>query len=207
MKLQRTTTAPAETVLQAIQNHVNKKFPKVETKRDNNTITLSKKVLWQKQQATFTVENNHLEAEGETLESQKWIHHTIGAIDNHIHDHGWKEAATTHNTISTKNNLASRNRIIEELAQDETVKIAVSGLTLKKRVILTVTDKRAILTSDSPLGTKTSTQTIPLDKISSVKSGSGTTKGYVEIVTSNETIKVDDVLRQEVEALAGVLSR
>ena len=46
-----------------------------------------------------------------------------------------------------------------------------------------------------------------MDKISSVKSGSGITKGYVEIVTSNETIKVDDVLRQEVEALAGVLGQ
>lgn len=205
MKLQRTITAPAETVLQAIQDHAGKKFPKVETTLRGNTVTFTRKVLWQKQQATFTIDGDKLTAEGETVDAQKWINHTLGAIDNLLYDHGWSEAAEKHDTKTTRGNLLYRNRVMQELKEGETIRIAVAGVFNKGRVILTVTDQRVILTSDTLAGIKTHTQTIPLDKISSVNSGSGAITGYVEVITSNETLRIEGVIRQEAEAVAKVL--
>lgn len=206
MKIQRTILTPTDHVLAAIEDHGRKKFPKVEISRAGNTVVFFRKSMWQKQQATFTVDGHVLTAEGDVMDAQKWIHYTLAKVDEHLDDHGWKEAAELHGTKTTKDDLIARGRFIEELGDNERIEIAVTGLSMKHRIVLAATNHRVIMINDSALGLKTNTQSIGLDKISAVRGGSGALSGMVEIMTSNEKIKVESIVRQESEEFTKVLT-
>lgn len=204
MKTQRTINAPAHHVLDAIADYGRTNFPKVDITRHDNAVTFFRKVMWQKQTATFTIEDDTLTIEAEAMDAQKWAYRTLGSIDNLLDDAGWANAAHTHGIKSTKNILV-RNRVLEELSPGERISIAVMGMAMKKNSTIVVTDRRVLLVEDSALGTVTGSRTVGLEKISAVNVESGVMYGEVEIVTSNESIKVEKILGNEAEALARVL--
>lgn len=204
MKTQRTIKTPAHQVLDAIEEYGRTSFPKVDITRHDDAVTFFRKVMWQKQTATFTIEEDTLTVEAEAMDAQKWAYRTLGSIDDLLDDAGWANAAHTHGIKSTKNVLV-RNRVLEELSPGEQISIAVMGLTMKKNATIVVTDRRVMLVEDSALGTVTRSRTVGLEKISAVNVESGVMYGEVEIVTSNESIKVEKILGNEAEALARVL--
>lgn len=197
--LRRLTSAPDQEVLNAAHAFAVDKFKKVDINLDGNTLTLSKKVMWQQQTTTIAVANGELTAEFNTTDSMGRAVKIIQAIDSLLNDQGWSDAVER-TGATTVRHAHVRDQVLPLLYPDETVVAATQGLTMGKTSIVVATSKRVLVVKKETLGFDSEDRSISLDKISSVSASRGFALGGVEITTSNEEIKVDKVVNAEADA-------
>lgn len=203
----RKTTAPDHEVLTAITDFVRTKAKKATVDVQGNTVTVRQKVLWQKQEAVFEVHDGTLTASGNCQDSDKVLYKTMEAIADMLDDHGWDEAARTHGTKSVANGHLFKDKVLDELAPGERIIVATHGFHDDKPTILTVTDRRIIMISGEVLGWDTASQTIALDKVSSISEKAGFALGTIRISTSNDEIEVKKVATNEVKSVVSAARR
>lgn len=203
----RRTTAPDHEVLTAIANFVRTKAKKATVDVQGNTVAVRQKVLWQKQEAIFEVQDGMLTASGNCQDSDKVLYKTMEAIADMLDDHGWDEAARTHGTKSVAKGHLFKDRVLDELAPGERIIVATHGFHDDKPTILTVTDRRIIMISGEVLGWDTASQTIALDKVSSISEKAGFALGTIRISTSNDEIEVKNVAANEVKSVVSAARR
>lgn len=203
----RRTTAPDHEILTAISNFVHAKAKKATVDVQDNTVAVRQKVLWQKQEAVFEVHDGTLTASGNCQDSDKVLYKTMEAIADMLDDHGWDEAARTHGTQSVAKGHLFKDKVLDELAPGERIIVATHGFHDDKPTILTVTDRRIIMISGEVLGWDTASQTIALDKVSSISEKAGFALGTIRISTSNDEIEVKKVATNEVKSVVSAARR
>ena len=206
-EITRNLTAPDQEVLSAIEQFVQSKFRKTEIERQADQVAVRKKVLWQKQEAIFRASGGTLTASGNCQDSDKVLYKTMEAISDMLDDHGWNEAARTHGTKSVAKGHLFKDKVLDELAPGERIIVATHGFHDDKPTILTVADRRIIMISGEVLGWDTASQTIALDKVSSISEKAGFALGTIRISTSNDEIEVKNVATNEVKAVVSAARR
>lgn len=203
----RQLNAPASDVLAAIAQFVQAKYPKTDIDVQADRITVRKKVLWQKQEATFHATDRTLTASGNCQDSDKIVYKALEAISDMLDDHGWEEAAQTHGTKSVAKGHILKDKVLDELVPGERIIVATSGFYDDKPTILTVTDQRILIISDKIIGWDSESQTIALDKVSSISEKTGFALGKIHISTSNAEIEIEKVATNEVKAVVAATRR
>ncbi|MCS5479774.1 PH domain-containing protein [Corynebacterium sp. YIM 101645] len=200
----RRADAPVDDILTAVEGAAKAKFRKATVTRSGSTVTVETKVLWQTQTTTFTVKGTVLEAMGNNAEADGRAVKIINEIDHLLDDQGWSAAIEKLNTTSVKNR-SIRDQVLTVLHADERVVAATQGLELKKTCIVVATQKRIMLLEKGTFGFSSGSRTIALDKISSITASKGMVFGAIEITTSNEEIKVEKVVGDEVDAFVSAV--
>ena len=203
----RQLSAPASDVLAAIAQFVQSKYPKTDIDVQADSITVRKKVLWQKQEATFQIAGGALTATGNCQDSDKIVYKALESISDMLDDHGWDEAAHTHGTKSVAKGHLFKDKVLDELAPGERIVVATHGFHDDKPTILAVTDQRIIMISGKVIGWDTASQTIALDKVSSISEKAGFALGAIRISTSNDEIEIEKVATNEVKAVVSAARR
>lgn len=201
----RKTTAPDHEVLTAIANFVRTKAKKATVDAQGNTVTVRQKVLWQKQEAVFEVQDGTLTASGNCQDSDALVYRTVEEIMPMLFDHGWLAAAETHGNDFMRKDSKARDKVLSELFPHETVSIAVPGFYDDKNTVVAATDQRIILIAKEILGWDGSTQTIALDKISGISEDHGLVFASIRISTSNDKIEVEKVAKPEAKTFVSVV--
>jgi len=200
----RRISGSADVVLSAIEEAANNKFRKASVSRAGNVVTVESKVLWQTQTTTFTVTEQELEAAGNNADADGRAVKVLGEIFHLIDDQGWQASMEKLGTKSVKNQ-AIRDQVLNAVHSDEVIVAATQGLELKKTSIVVATQKRILLLEKDTLGFSSGSRTIALDKISSITASKGMLFGGIVITTSNEEIKVEKVVGDEVDAFVGAV--
>ncbi|MGX4760739.1 PH domain-containing protein [Corynebacterium minutissimum] len=206
-QITRNLIAPDHDVLTAIAEFIQSKFPKVELDTQSDRVTAQRKVLWQKQEATFHVADNTLVASGNCQDSDNIVYKTLFAIESMIDDHGWDEAARTHGTKSVAKGHLLKGQVLDALEPAERIVVATHGFCEGKATVLTVTDKRILVISGEAIGWDTASQTIALDKVSSISEKAGLALGSIRISTSNSEIELEKVATNEAKAVVAAARR
>lgn len=206
-EMTRTLTAPDQEVLSSIEQFVQSKFRKIEIERQPDHVAVRRKVLWQKQEAIFRASGGTLTASGNCQDSDKVLYKTMEAITDMLDGHGWDDAARTHGTKSVAKGHLFKDKVLDELAPGERIIVATHGFHDDKPTILTVTDRRIIMISGEVLGWDTASQTIALDKVSSISEKAGFALGTIRISTSNDEIEVKKVATDEVKSVVSAARR
>lgn len=206
-QITRQTNAPDTTVLAEITKTIQANFPKTDIEHQANEVTARRKVLWQKQEAIFRVAGGTLTAVGNCQDSDKIVYRTIEAITPLLDDHGWDDAARTHGTRSVAKGGPFKDKVLGELVPGERVVVATRGFYEGKPTVLAVTDQRILLISDTALGWDATSQTIALDKVSSISEKTGFALGSIRVSTSNDEIEIEKVATDEVQAVVAATRR
>lgn len=206
-QITRGLIAPDHDVLTAIAEFIQSKFPKVELDTQVDCVTARRKVLWQKQEATFHVNGGTLVASGNCQDSDKIVYKTLFAIESMIDDHGWDEAARTHGIKSLAKGHLLKGQVLDALEPSERIVVATHGFRDGKATVLTVTDRRILVISGETLGWDTASQSISLDKVSSISEKTGWALGSIRISTSNDEIEVEKVATDEAKAVVSAARR
>ena len=206
-QITRGLTAPDHDVLTAIAQFIESKFPKTELDTQVGRVTARRKVLWQKQEATFQVDDGMLTAAGNCQDSDKIVHKTLESISSMVDDHGWDEAARTHGTKSVAKGHRFKDQVLDALEPAERIVVATDGFRDGKQAILTVTERRILVISREFIGWDGASQTIDLDKISSISEKTGFALGSIRISTSNDEIELEKVATNEAKAVVSAARR
>ena len=206
-QMTRTLTSPDQDVLSAIAQFTQAKFPKADVDRQSDQVAVRRKVLWQKQEAIFHTSGGMLTASGNCQDSDKVVYKTLEAIADMLDDHGWAEAARTHGTQSVAKGHLFKDKVLDELAPGERIVVATHGSYKDDLTILTVTDRRILMISGKALGWDGASQTIALDKVSSISEKTGFAFGSIRISTSNDEIEIEKVASNEVKAVVAAARR
>lgn len=201
----RQTSAPDQVVLQAISDYLHAKHGKADIDLQNNSVALRKKVLWQKQEAVFTVENGTLTATGNCQDSDGVCRKTVDHLAELLDDHGWAEA--TQGTQSLHKDSRARSLVLAELLPGEKLVSAISGFQDNKQIVVAATQQRILLVAKEILGMDGGSQTIPLDKIGGISEESGMVFGGVRISASGAEIKIEKVIKNEVKDFVSAVRR
>lgn len=194
----RQISSPAEVVLSEIESFSNSKFRKATVVRSANTVSIEAKLLWQSQTTICTINENKIEVRVNNVEALGRAIKIINSIEQHLNDQGWNDAIQKHNTPSVKQDMI-RFHALAFLYSDEKVVVATQGYQLKKSSTIVATNKRVFLLENSTFGQNSANRTISLDKISSITATKSAVVGSIEITTSNETIKIDRVVANEID--------
>lgn len=206
-QITRALVVPDPDVLTAITEFIQSKFPKVELDTQPGRVTARRKVLWQKQEAIFQVADSTLVASGNCQDSDNIVYKTLFAIESMIDDHGWEEAARTHGTKSVANGHLLKGKVLDALEPSERIVVATHGFCDGKATVLTVTDRRILVISGEAIGWDTASQTIALDKVSSISEKAGFALGSIRISTSNSEIELEKVATNEAKAVVAAARR
>lgn len=206
-QITRGLIAPDHDVLTAIAQFVQSKFPKVELDTRADRVTARRKVLWQKQETTFHVNGGTLVASGNCQDSDKIVYKTLFAIESMIDDHGWDEAARTHGTKSVAKGHLLKGQVLDALEPSERIVVATHGYCDGKATVLAVTDRRILVFSGEAIGWDTASQSIALDKVSSISEKAGFALGSIRIATSNSEIELEKVTTDEAKAVVAAARR
>ena len=201
----RQTSAPDQVVLQAISDYLHAKHGKADIDLQNNSVALRKKVLWQKQEAAFTVENGTLTATGNCQDSDGVCRKTVEHINDLLDDHGWTEA--TQAVSSLQKDAAARSRVLAQLFPGERLISAITGYEDNKHVVIAATPQRILLVAKEILGMDAGSQTIPLDKVSGISEVSGMIFGGMRISASGAEVKIEKVAKDEVKGFVSAVRR
>lgn len=207
IQISRHLIASDQDVLSAIAQFVQTKFPKYELDYQTNQVSARRKVLWQKQETTFQATGGHLTVTGNCMETGTIVYKTLEAIDEMIDDHGWAESARTHGIESVAKGHPLKNQVLDTLEPAERIVVAASGSYDGKLTLLTVTDKRFLVISGEILGADKESQTISLDKVSSISEKTGLHLGSIRISTSNDEIEIEKVATAEAKAVVSAARR
>lgn len=200
----RRIAAPSTTVVKALEKVAEEKFRKLSRTSTESTLTVEKKVLWQTQTTTFTVNGTELEASGNNPEAVGRAVKILNEIDGLLDDQGWSAAVEKLGTTSVKHK-SIRDQALGVLHNDEEVIAATQGLALKKSSIIVATQKRILLLEQSTFGFSSGNRSIAFDKISAITASKGMVFGSIEITTSNEEIEVEKVAGDEVDAFVSTV--
>jgi len=206
-QISRRLIAPDQDVLSAIAQFVQTKFPKYELDTQADSVSARRKVLWQKQEATFQVTGGQLTVTGNCQEADKVVYKTLKAIDEMIDDRGWAEAARTHGIKSVAKGHLLKDQVLDALEPTERIVVAAQGHYDGKITVLTVTEKRILVVSNDVIGFQGASKTIALDKVSSISEKTGWALGSIRISTSNDEIEVEKVATDEAKAVVSAARR
>lgn len=207
IQITRHLIAPDQDVLSAIAQFVQTKFPKHELDTQADRVSARRKVLWQKQEATFQAVGGQLTVTGNCMETGTIVYRTLKAIDEMIDDHGLAESARTHGIKSVAKDHPLKDQVLDALEPTERIVVAASGSYDGKLTVLTVTEKRILVVSRDVIGPQGASQTIALDKVSSISEKTGITVGSIRISTSNDEIEVEKVATAEAKAVVSAARR
>lgn len=207
IQITRHLIAPDQDVLSAIAQFVQTKFPKHELDTQADRVSARRKVLWQKQEATFQAVGGQLTVTGNCMETGTIVYKTLKAIDEMIDDHGLAESARTHGIKSVAKDHPLKDQVLDALEPTERIVVAASGSYDGKLTVLTVTEKRILVVSRDVIGPQGASQTIALDKVSSISEKTGITVGSIRISTSNDEIEVEKVATAEAKAVVSAARR
>ena len=207
VQINRHLIAPDQDVLSAIAQFVQTKFPKHELDTQADRVSARRKVLWQKQEATFQATGGQLTVTGNCMETGTIVYKTLAAIDEIIDDHGLAESARTHGIKSVAKDHPLKNQVLDALEPAERIVVAASGSYDGKLTVLTVTEKRILVVSRDVIGPHGASKTIALDKVSSISEKTGITVGSIRISTSNDEIEVEKVATAEAKAVVSAARR
>lgn len=204
--IHRKIAAPADSILDMMEGFAQKKFKKTAITRTPSSLTVQGKMLWQTQTTTITINGDALEASGNNPDAINRGLKMIVFVSDLLDDQGWNAMIEKHN-MTTMNNDHAKNSILNKLDPHETVIAATQGFTLKKSIYLAATNRHVMLLESDSIGFDSSVQTIPLDKISSLKADRGRLMGEVKITTSNEEIAVEKVFGDEAQSFVNALNQ
>lgn len=207
IQISRHLIAPDQDVLSAIAQFVQTKFPKYALDTQADRVSARRKVLWQKQEATFQAVGGQLTVSGNCMETGTIVYKTLKAIDEMIDDHGLAESARTHGIRPVEKGDPLKNQVLDALEPTERIVVATQGRYDGKLAVLTVTDKRIMVISSDVIGPQGASQTIALDKVSSISEETGLTLGSIRISTSNDEIEVEKVATNEAKAVVSAARR
>ena len=207
IQISRHLIAPDQDVLSAIAQFIQTKFPKYELDAQTDRVSARRKVLWQKQEATFQVTGGQLTVSGNCMETGTIVYKTLKAIDEMIDDHGLAESARTHGIRPVEKGDPLKNQVLDALEPTERIVVATQGRYDGKLAVLTVTDKRIMVISSDVIGPQGASKTIALDKVSSISEKTGLTLGSIRISTSNDEIEVEKVATDEAKAVVAAARR
>lgn len=204
IQITRHLIAPDHDVLSAIAQFVQTKFPKHALDTQADRVSARRKVLWQKQEATFQVTGGQLTVTGNCMETGTIVYKTLKAIDEMIDDHGLAESARTHGIRPVEKGDPLKNQVLDALEPTERIVVATQGRYDGKLAVLTVTEKRILVVSSDVIGPQGASKTIALNKVSSISEETGLTLGSIRISTSNDEIEVEKVTTNEAKAVVSV---
>lgn len=200
----RTINASPGEVLDAIEEFARQKFPKTQVDRTEAAVTIRKKVLWQSQETEFSVTGNTLTVNANVADSVGRAVKTLKAIEPLLDDQGWA-AMIAATGARTMDNSAIRDQALDFLYRDERVLAAVQGARFSKREYVVATDRRVFFLEKEVAGFESGSQSIPVEKVTSVAARRGIVFADLTITTSNEEIKIEKVELSEADAFARVL--
>lgn len=200
----RTIKASPEEVLDAIESFARDKFPKTQVDRSDATVTIRKKVLWQSQETEFSVSGTTLTVTANVVDSIGRAMKTLKAIESLLDDQGWA-AMIAATGARTMDNPAVRGQVLDFLYRDERVLAAAQGTRFNKVEYVVATDRRVFFLEREVAGFESGSQSIPVDKVTSVSAKRGLVFADLTVTTSNEEIKIEKLVLGEADAFAQVL--
>lgn len=195
------TTAPAHNILAAAAQAAENEIKKATIATDGNTLTITRKQLWQTQTLRIVAAGDEVTITPDGLDGTSMITARIfAAIQPLLDTRGWNEA------LAATGTRALSERDLYDLASllqpGERFTAITRGLSVKKKIILIATDRRVLLTEAKAIGWETTARTIPLEKISSITVDGGLAFSKVTITTSNEAITIKDLPNEEANGFA-----
>lgn len=128
-------------------------------------------------------------------------------IDDFLDDHGWKEASTALGLDSIGRDKHAQGLILDLIAPDERVLVAISGYHDGKKTVLASTQRRVVMVQRELFGGEGTSQTIDLGQISGVTEKTGIVEGSVRIATSNHEVILEKAPTDEVKTFVATVRK
>ena len=203
----RRTIASDHAVLEAINAFVSGKYRKAQISQEGSTVVVRRKVLWQKQETRFDVVDGLFTATGNCDDADRISRRVMEEIDGFLNDHGWKEASTALGLHSIGRDKHAQGLILDLIAPDERVLVAISGYHDGKKTVLASTQRRVVMVQRELFGGEGTSQTIDLGQISGVTEKTGIVDGSVRIATSNHEVILEKAPSDEVKTFVATVRK